>query len=77
MSLSKLYAAEFKQGGKKSCERCSRQSHGALCSFCLKDDLLGAGVKKRTLQLCSAVFRVGNKARFKLAIDVLDLEISK
>lgn len=77
MKLSEQYAREFKAGGNKACQKCARRSHGNFCSFCINKELLWLGVSIKTLRLASAVFRAGNPAKTKLAVEAIDKELDK
>lgn len=57
MKLSEQYAAEFKPGGKLLCAAHNNWSHTGKCSFCIRDELLAAGVSHKTLSKVSASLR--------------------
>lgn len=75
MTLAEMYAREFQQGGKKSCVKCGKPSHGKWCSFCIDKELRACGVSKKTMRIASAVFRRGGNTN--QAIAAIEREISK
>lgn len=78
MKISEQYAAEFKPGGKRACQKCERRSHGKFCSFCINKELLWLGVSSKTLRIASSVFRnPKTPERFEQAIEAIDKELKE
>ena len=76
MKLAKMYAAEFKPGGERECIKCSRQSHGNYCAFCIKKTLKALKVTEETLRESSKVFKNSiNKDQINQAIAAIEAEI--
>jgi hypothetical protein len=76
MKLSEQYAAEFNPGGNNKCVRHNNWCHTGKCSFCVRDELLAAGVTNKTLSQVSAKLR---KAMINTqeAIEAIDKELEK
>ncbi len=56
--LVEMYAKEFEEGGNKTClHHEKRQTHGELCSRCLRDVLLVLGVSDATLRIAEKTFK--------------------